>query len=324
MKNRRFSWSNVLPVCTLLIVLVVFSIISGGQILALGNIKTVLDQSLTVMIGGMGMIFVLSHGGIDLAVGSTACVAVYFAAKIAMPYEPIPVLLISMLFGTLTGLVIGIFTAKFKVPSFMVTVAMQTGLRGIANFFSATSGIVVMTPEFMKLNTLRVKIPFMLVLLAVMTFLFEYTKIGKYSKAIGENELCSKISGINVVKIKCIDFMISGALAGITGVFMMFRTGGANNMLGKGFEMRVIMALLLGSVPVVGGMDSKMFKVVIGALTVLALENGLSVSGISGGLYQLIEGIMLVAVCVITGTVKKKAVLYDEKVALLLRAENQN
>lgn len=68
--------------------------------------------------------------------------------------------------------------------------------------------------------------------------------------------------------------MISGALAGITGVFMMFRTGGANNMLGKGFEMRVIMALLLGSVPVVGGMDSKMFKVVIGALTVLSLENG--------------------------------------------------
>lgn len=173
-----------------------------------------------------------------------------------------------------------------------------------------------MSPDFMKLNTLKFKIPFIIILLILMTYLFEYTKIGIYSKAIGENELCSKISGINVVKIKCIGFMISGALAGITGVFMMFRTGGANNMLGKGFEMRVIMALLLGSVPVVGGMDSKMFKVVIGALTVLALENGLSVSGISGGLYQLIEGIMLVVVCVITASVKAKAILHDEKIAL--------
>lgn len=316
MKGKRIAWSNVLPVCTLLIVIVVFSIVSKGQILTPRNIQTVLDQSLTVMIGGMGMIFVLSHGGIDLAVGSTACVAVFLAARIAMPYGPVPVFLISILVGVLTGLLIGIFAAKFKVPSFMVTVAMQTGLRGIANFFSATSGIVVMSPEFMKLNTLKFKIPFILILLALMTYLFEYTKIGKYSKAIGENELCSKISGINVVRIKCIDFMISGALAGITGVFMMFRTGGANNMLGKGFEMRVIMALLLGSVPVVGGMDSKMFKVVIGALTVLSLENGLSVSGISGGLYQLIEGIMLVVVCVVTAAVKVKAILHDEKMAL--------
>ena len=316
MKQRNITWSNVLPVCTLLIVLIVFSIISKGRILTGQNIRTVLDQSLTVMIGGMGMIFVLSHGGIDLAVGSTACVAVFIAAKTAMPYGVIPVFLVAILVGVLTGLLIGVFSAKFKVPSFMVTVAMQTGLRGIANFFSASSGIVVMSPDFMKLNTLKVKIPFISILLIVMTYIFEYTKVGIYSKAIGENELCSKISGINVIRIKCIDFMISGALAGITGVFMMFRTGGANNMLGKGFEMRVIMALLLGSVPVVGGMDSKMFKVVIGALTVLSLENGLSVSGISGGLYQLIEGIMLVVVCVITASVKAKAILHDEKMAL--------
>lgn len=316
MKQKNITWSNVLPVCTLLIVLIVFSIISKGRILTGQNIQTVLDQSLTVMIGGMGMIFVLSHGGIDLAVGSTACVAVFIAAKAAMPYGVISVFLVAILVGTLTGLLIGVFSAKFKVPSFMVTVAMQTGLRGIANFFSASSGIVVMSPDFMKLNTLKFKIPFMIILLIVMTYIFEYTKIGIYSKAIGENELCSKISGINVIKIKCIDFMISGALAGITGVFMMFRTGGANNMLGKGFEMRVIMALLLGSVPVVGGMDSKMFKVVIGALTVLSLENGLSVSGISGGLYQLIEGIMLVVVCVITASVKVRAILHDEKMAL--------
>ena len=316
MKQRRLPVTDLLPVCTLLLVVIFFSIFSGGKILTPHNMSSVVDQSLTVMIGGMGMIFVLSHGGIDLAVGSTACVAVFIAAKTAMPYGVIPVFLVAILVGVLTGLLIGVFSAKFKVPSFMVTVAMQTGLRGIANFFSASSGIVVMSPDFMKLNTLKFKIPFIIILLIVMTYIFEYTKVGIYSKAIGENELCSKISGINVIRIKCIDFMISGALAGITGVFMMFRTGGANNMLGKGFEMRVIMALLLGSVPVVGGMDSKMFKVVIGALTVLSLENGLSVSGISGGLYQLIEGIMLVVVCVITASVKAKAILHDEKMAL--------
>ena len=128
-----------------------------------------------------------------------------------------------------------------------------------------------------------------------------------------------------MTRVKICDFEICGAIAGIAGVLMMTRTGGASNMLGKGFELRVIMALFLGSVPVVGGMDSKMFKVIIGALTVIVLENGLSVSGISGGLYQLIEGVMMILMCVLTAYAKKKAFLRDEKEMLKLdeiRSEN--
>jgi len=89
-------------------------------------------------------------------------------------------------------------------------------------------------------------------------------------------------------------------------------------MVGKGAEMRVIMALLLGSIPVAGGVDSKMFKVVVGALTIAMLENGLSVSGITGGLYQLIEGVMLVVMCVVTNFAKKKSALHDERMMLLM------
>lgn len=312
MKERRIITTNILPITTLFIVILVFSFVSGGKILTPRNLNTVIDQSLTVMLGGMGMIFVLCHGGIDLAIGSSSCLAIYVAASYASKYGFIAVLAVAVVIGGLFGLLTGFVVARFKVPSFMVTVALQTGIRGIANYLVAKNGIAVISPEFQKLNTLAFKLPFVIVLLAVMWYVFEYTRIGKYSKAIGENELCSRISGINVIRTKIIDFVISGAMAGVTGFFMMFRTGGANNMLGKGFEMRVIMALLLGSVPVVGGMDSKMFKVVVGALTVLMLENGLSVSGISGGMYQLIEGIMLVTVCVLTGVVKEKAALRDE------------
>lgn len=317
--KRKMSATNLLPIYTLLLVILVFSVISRGKILSAYNLTSVVDQSLTVMIGGMGMIFVLCHGGVDLSIGSLACLSAYFAAKYAMPYGVVPTFLLAIVVGILTGAVVGIIVAKFKVPSFMVTVALQTGLRGIANYLSTTTGVVLASTEFWAFNKLSVKLPVVIGLLVVMWYVFEYTKLGKYSKAIGENELCSKISGVNVIRIKMMDFMISGALAGITGVFMMARTGGASNMLGKGFEMRVIMALLLGGVPVVGGMDSKMFKVVVGALTVLMLESGLSVSGIAGGAYQLIEGIMMIGMCVLTFYVKKKAILRDEKAMLELR-----
>lgn len=318
MKQRKLPVTDLLPVCTLLLVVIFFSIFSGGKILTPHNMSSVVDQSLTVMIGGMGMIFVLCHGGIDLAIGSLACLASFIAAMTAMPYGIVPVFLAAIATGVVSGFLTGLIAAKFKVPSFMVTVALQTGIREIANYLSTTSGILLASTELQKFNKLSVKLPFVLILLAVMWYVFEYTRLGKYSRAIGENELCCKISGINVVKIKMIDFMICGAIAGIAGIFMMARTGGASNMLGKGFELRVIMALFLGSVPVVGGMDSKMFKVVIGALTVIILENGLSVSGISGGLYQLIEGIMMIAMCVLTAYVKKKVSLRDEKELLKL------
>ena len=259
------------------------------------------------------MVFVLCHGGIDLSIGSLACLSVFMAANVAMPYGIVPTFVVAIVVGMLSGLFTGTIVSRFKVPSFMVTVALQTGLKGISNFVAAKGGVMLATPAINSFNNLYVKIPFVIILLILMWYVFGYTKLGKYSKAIGENELCSKISGINVPMVKTLDFIISGALAGIVGVFMLTRTGGVSNMLGKGFEMRVIIALLLGSIPVVGGMDSNMFKVIVGALTVVVLENGLSVSGITGGTYQLIEGIMLVVVCVVTNYAKKKVALHDTK-----------
>lgn len=317
-KQKRVPLTDLLPACTLCLVILFFSVLSRGKILAPNNLRSVIDQSLTVMIGGMGMIFVLCHGGIDLAIGSLACLASFMAAIYAMPYGIVAVFLAAIVTGVISGCVTGVMAARFKVPSFMVTVALQTGLRGIANYLSTTSGILLISPELQRFDKISVKLPFVIGLLAVMWYVFEYTRLGKYSKAIGENELCSRISGINVVKVKICDFVICGAVAGVAGILMMTRTGGASNMLGKGFELRVIMALFLGSVPVVGGMDSKMFKVVIGALTVIILENGLSVSGISGGLYQLIEGIMMILMCVLTAEVKRRAFLRDEKEMLQL------
>ena len=80
MKQRRLSLINMLPAYTLCLVVLFFSVLSRGKILAPNNLSSVIDQSLTVMVGGMGMIFVLCHGGIDLAIGSLACLASFMAA----------------------------------------------------------------------------------------------------------------------------------------------------------------------------------------------------------------------------------------------------
>ena len=199
MKTRNTSLTDILPVCTLLIVIVVFSIVSGGRILTMQNLSAVLDQSFTVMIGGMGMIFVLCHGGIDLSIGSLACMSIYLSGAFLKDLGIAPMLIGAIVIGMLVGLLTGTVVSRFKVPSFMVTVALQTGLRGICNYLAMTKGVLIATPAVQSFNSLSVKIPVIIVLLALSWYVFEYTRLGKYSKAIGENELCSSISGNEAV-----------------------------------------------------------------------------------------------------------------------------
>jgi len=146
----------------------------------------------------------------------------------------------------------------------------------------------------------------LVILGAASGYLLKYTRFGAYCKAIGENEKTMIFTGINTDRIKLFAFIISGAMAGIASVFTLARLGGASNTMGSGFEMRVMMAMFIGGIPVSGGMNTKLYKLFLGAPMIVLLENGLVICGASGGLTQLIRGIVLLLVVYITVAVEKK------------------
>ena len=94
----------------------------------------------------------------------------------------------------------------------------------------------------------------------------------------------------------------------MAALFTIARVGGTNNTIGSGFEMRIMMALYIGGVPVRGGAGSKVYKLVFGAPTIVLLENGLVLCGASGGVTQLIRGIVLLVAVWLSGYLAKKFV----------------
>lgn len=311
-KTTNF-FKNFIPISIVIAIFLIFSVMSGGKTLAPKNLSDVLQQSFSVIIGGFGMIFVMSMGSIDMSMGSIVLIGGIVSIMTASPFGVVPMFIVCILIGAGFGLMNGLVISYFKVPSFMVTIGLSFALKGLGNFLIQNAGeVLVMPKETRAFDTLEYKLIIIIVLAFIAIFLFEYTKFGQRCKAIGENELASQMSGINTRRVKVLAFVLSGAFAGMAAMFIMARTGGASNTVGSGFEMRILLALFLGGVPVLGGFDTKMYRVLIGALAVLFLENGMALTGITGGMYQLLEGVALLIVIILTTFIQKKAVMSDE------------
>lgn len=292
-KNIRLS--DIIPIATLIFLFVLFSILTKGQMLTLFNLKAILDQSVLVIIGGLGMIFVISQGSIDLSPGSVIGLSGTLAAMMVTKYGIGWLFPTAIIVGAAIGFINGFVVSKFKVSSFMVTLAMLIAVRGLVNLLLDTR-VIFATPEMMNLSSLSTKLLFLVVLIIIMGFIFEFTRVGYFSKAVGENERASQYVGISVTKLKILAFVLAGAMAGIAGVFTVSNLGGASCTMGNFFEFRVMMAIFIGCVPVTGGMTSKIYKLLIGAPTIVLIENGLLICRVSPELSAAIEGILLMVV----------------------------
>jgi ribose/xylose/arabinose/galactoside ABC-type transport system permease subunit len=213
---------------------------------------------------------------------------------------------VAILVGIILGGAMGIINAWFKVPSFMASLAILIAGRAYINLLLADK-LVFATPQILSLNEYHYKIPILIFLILVVGYVLKYTPFGYYVRAIGENETAVEYMGVNTKKIKLIAFMISAVMASIAGLFSIARTGGASITMGAGMEMSVMMALFIGGIPVSGGLESKIYKLLIGGPMIVLLENGLVLCGTSGAVTQGVRGIVLLSVVYATLYLNKKA-----------------
>ena len=318
--KKKFSIMPFIPFINIATIIIIMAILTAGKTLRPANWMTILEQSITVIVGGIGAIFVMTTGSVDFSIGSLACMAGMCASMWAMKYGLIVMFLMAIAVGLLSGLFFGTATSRFKVPSFMVGVALQNGYRGFIAFY-LSSGQILATQEVLNFDRMAIKLPVALVLVAITWYVFEYTRYGKYLKAMGENEKCARVSGINTDRMRRIAYLISGTMAGICGIFFLARVGGMSTQIGKGLEMRALLAFILGGAAIGGGFSTKMYKMVLGGLSVIILENGMTIAGITGGAYQIVEAVLLVGVIAINRLLTNKAILRDELESKRLKAE---
>ena len=301
MKKLTKNIETLLPFLILLVMLIFFGFSTKGAFFTAANLTVIMKQTLNTIIAVLGMVFVASLGATDITQGSLVGMAGAAATVVALKYGFLPAIVVALLCGLGSGLFLGIVNAKFKVPSFMCSLAMLIALRAMGTVVmgGSTSGLSI--PSFMfVLDNTAVKLPLVIVLTAIVAFVFHKTPFGTYCRAIGENENAVKFAGIHVDRIKILAFALSGFFTGIASLFILARVGGCSTTLGLGFEMKIMMAMFIGGIPVEGGFGTKLYKGLVGAFTITVLENGLVLSGSSGATTQLVRGIALLAVVWLT------------------------
>ena len=282
-----------------LIILVIFFSVSTDAFLTPGNLINIARQSSMLGIAAVGMAFVLLLGGIDLSIGSQISLVNIIGAWLMVNagMNPIFAILISLIVSTSIGFMNGWIIANIKMPPLIVTLASLTILEGLAFIISGGVPIFGFPESFSVIGQgyvgfVPVPVIIMIVIMSIGAFILNKTYFGRYFYAVGGNEEASELSGINVKKLKYLVYTLSGLFAGIAGIVMLSRTNSGQAIAGKGFELDVLTAVVLGGVSITGGYG-KINNVVAGVLIMGVLSNGMVLMNINTYYQLVIKGLVL-------------------------------
>ncbi|MCX7681757.1 MAG: ABC transporter permease [Anaerolineae bacterium] len=296
--ERLKGWEGLLLL--ILVVVVIFNALSTPHYLRLQNQINLFQLHIEKIIVALIMTFIIINGEIDLTVGSVmglaGCVMAYLYEK-GVPFE------VSLVAGLLTGVLAGTFNgfmvAYVGLTSLIVTLAGLIGYRGLARVLLENRSIGNFPEWFNRLGQkpLVGPIPLALiiffVLLIIALIVLQWSGIGRYIYAIGNNREVARYSGVNVRRVKMSLFVVSGFISALAGLLLAARLGSMRGDTATGTELEVITMVLMGGVSIFGGTGS-LFGVLLSMLIILNLRNGMGLLGITGEIQTGVIGILLI------------------------------
>jgi len=145
-----------------------------------------------------------------------------------------------------------------------------------------------------------VLIVIIVVMTLAVTYFFKFTKLGKYTRGIGANETATAQSGVNTTKWKVLAYMAFGVCVAIGSYVMLMRTGSAGKGTGTGYAMDIMICLILGGMPLSGGMKSKVSSALVGTLTYVLLTNDLTTMGVNLNMINFVKALIFIVIIMIT------------------------
>ena len=277
------------------------------------NFRNLLANTAVRFIIALGVSGCLITKGTDLSAGRVAGFAACIAAILMqrgdysarfypnMPEIPIlAALLIILAICAVIGAVNGSVIAFFKVPPFIATLGMQTLVYGICLVYTGASPIGGLRQDFTGLATGYVgnrMFSYILIIAvvigALMWFLYNKTRHGKYMYAIGGNEVAAEVAGINTSKSKILIYMLAAILYGVMGFLSAAKTGGASVNTAYGYELEAIAACTIGGVSVNGGVG-KISGILVGVLVFEVLKIALQFLGVESSYTYIVQGLVII------------------------------
>jgi ribose transport system permease protein len=282
------------------------------------TVLSILDYSYYIALMAIGVTFPLITAGVDLSIG-TGIICYSLAGGYLVVHAGWPVgagLLVTILFGCVIGLLNGVLVAIMDLPPFLATLCTCMITRGLGSICSSGFGISWPAANaeggwfrsLFKITVGNTKLPlgfvWILLLVIVMAFVLNHTKIGRYTIAIGSNKEATILSGVNVKFYHIMAYVISGLFAGFAAVAYSAIFATVQPGSGAGFELEAIGGAIIGGVSASGGMGS-IEGALIGVFVICLLKTGLPFIGLQANWQQIITGLVLIG-AVMIDIIKKK------------------
>jgi simple sugar transport system permease protein len=323
LRLRLAKSPELVALITLLLVFIFFAV-SAPDFLsayALSNILTFASVNGIVV---AGITFLMISGELDLSVGSNLAVAGFiFLLTLLAGVPPFLGMLLALVVASLLGLINGLIVVHSGIPSFIATLGTLLAYRGLAQWLGGGRANAF-TPEvkpglFAILNAyltpinnlfdpagnFRVSSVWFIGIVAVMSIVLMRTRHGNATFAIGGNPGAALAQGINVTRLKLINFTLSGFFAGLAGVILFAQRSSMNQLLGEGLELTAIAAAVIGGVALNGG-SGTIIGAALGMILLTLLEQGLVLMGVSNVIFEGIVGAIIILSVVINLNLKRQ------------------
>ena len=266
-----------------------------------------LTPSILVLVA-VGQAFVIITRNVDLSVGSVMGLSAYLTGRlfIDVPGIPIPVVVVlAVLFGAVLGLINGALVAFARVPAMVITLGTLYAYRGINVMWAGSSRVNAsdMPREFLALGTGQILwIPVLsivaVVVLAAAAWYMRNTRGGREYYAIGSDPAAAELYGLAVTRRVLTAFILSGALAGLAGVFYAARYGSVSSQAGAGWELDAVGAAVIGGVAITGGVGT-VWGAAIGAVLLMTINRALPILGIPDFWQRAVVGVLIIGAIVL-------------------------
>ena len=283
--NRLRSVADYAGLVGVIILLIAVFGCSTKYFFTIDTFRNIANQIPDALVVATGMTFVMIAAGIDLSVGSIIALS---GAVLAT--------------GLACGLINGLVTVRWNLPSFIVTLGMLEMASGAAYLVTRSSTVYISAKidAFSSISVFGFSLPFLIAMVIVIAghIVLTRTVFGRHLLALGANPESARLSGIRTRPITVAVFAASGLMAGVAGFFQCVRLNSANPNAGVGFELQAIAAVVIGGTSLMGGRGS-VINSFFGVLIIAILGVGLFTIGAQDSTKRLVTGAVIVAAVIL-------------------------
>lgn len=303
MKKFGEILKNYFPIIGLVLVVVVFAILTDGKLLALGTLQGMLSTVMLTALVSIGSVFVFGSGCFDMSMGGTLCMSAVVGCYAGIATGSALVVFLGCLGTSLVLNVLkAIFAAYVEVPLFIVTIVLGSILSALVLVMMGTETTIFFKDAVKPIITLNpaqltwLNLIVLVVYFVICLFLFNFTRLGREVKLLGGNPVTFRQTGLSAAKVKILSFVVAAFGVALAAFVMLMSTRTAGSSTGSSMGTDVMVALVLGGMPLTGGPRSRISAGLIGSATITVLNMGLTMMGLSTAIVQIFRAIVFLAV----------------------------